>query len=151
MLHARRRKDAEVTSGYTASENDALRQSKRKQMPLPQSKTGAQASEDASWIGSAGRAGDSSSSWHSARDAGLMPWGIVHKKKKTDRFEASFRLPKELLRARTSVRSGDEDITVHAIRRVRLGRVDALEHALAMQTEFIDGLDDQNLAQELRR
>eukprot|EP00961_Rhodomonas_salina_P277751 3753340-Rhodomonas_salina.1 len=87
-----------------------------------------------------------------AKPAGpFLPWGIRRYSKKTERFEASFRLPKNLLRTRDNVRSEGKAIRVRGCRRMKLGRVSTVEEAMSMQTKFIDGLEDKKLAQELRR
>lgn len=84
-----------------------------------------------------------------------LPWGIVERLSRAKQvvgYEASFRLPKDLLRARTvSIRSRGRGFAVVADRKVRLGRVDTVEEAISMQHQFMDGLEDQDLAQELRR
>lgn len=83
---------------------------------------------------------------------GALPWGVVRRPSKTNKivgFEAAVKIPNDGLQP--SLRSWDTDFKVGADRRVGLGRVDSVAEAIAMQTEFFDGLENQALAQELRR
>lgn len=98
------------------------------------------------------RANEGSSSLSSSREERQMPWGIRKIKTATFRHLVTIRMPKELICDRTSVQSGNKEFAVNASRGMTLPEKFAtLEEAIAAQTEFIDELEDQELAEELRR